>query len=406
MQSYQNKSQNDKKEINELNKRIEILIQEKEKKEKELKEYQDQIEIYKSDLSKSQINQLNQNNKMKEYEIKKKEYQNTLEEKYKKVYMERLKDAQNSMKENIEENLNSLKKKYEEKIKNMDNNYNIKFNDISKSIIQNQNKSNIKKCKTKHEGIKCNVCFKLPIIGYRYKCVSCNNYNLCEECEEANEKSNAHPHFFIKMAKYIQNNNDNDNFIHEKFKNRKKNDNDDDNDFNIIKFGNKKDYSLEIINKHNLNPSIPEGEDKLDIELIIKNNGAKQWPENGAKLVFNENKNLIARPIFLRPQKPEEQQKYEINMEDLHVYQAGKYEAEMNFEVDGKQYGDEIDLIITIEEKKKIIADNNDNYNDKIQAFRDAFGLDPKEFPDEKILALLKKHNFDFSKAFSALFDD
>ena len=195
------------------------------------------------------------------------------------------------------------------------------------------------------------------------------NEKQLKEKQEKNEKSNAHPHIFIKKP-------------------------------------NKKDYSLEIINKHNLNPSIPEGEDKLDIELIIKNNGAKQWPENGAKLVFNENKNLIARPIFLRPQKPEEQQKYEINMEDLHVYQAGKYEAEMNFEVDGKQYGDEIDLIITIEEKKKIIADNNDNYNDKIQAFRDAFGLDPKEFPDEKILALLKKHNFDFSKAFSALFDD
>jgi len=43
-----------------------------------------------------------------------------------------------------------------------------------------------------------------------------------KEITKANEKSNAHPHFFIKMAKYIQNNNDNDNFIHEQFKNRKK----------------------------------------------------------------------------------------------------------------------------------------------------------------------------------------
>jgi len=77
----------------------------------------------------------------------------------------------------------------------------------------------LNKCKTRHEGIKCNVCFKSSIVSYRYKCVNCNNYNLCEECEKANnEKSNVHPHLFIKMAKYIQNNNDDENFIHEQFK--------------------------------------------------------------------------------------------------------------------------------------------------------------------------------------------
>jgi hypothetical protein len=318
--------------------------------------------------------------------------------------MDRIKDAQNSINEYIKKNLNSLKEKYEEKIKNMDKNYNIKFNNVSQSIIENQNKSKLNKCQTKHEGIKCNVCFKLPIIGYRYKCVSCNNYNLCEECEEANEKSNAHPHLFIKMAKYIQNNNDNGNFILEQFKKRKKNDDEDDNDFSIIKFGNKKDYSLEIINKHNLNPSITEGEDKLDIELIIKNNGSKQWPENAAKLVFNENKNLTGEPVFLRPQKPEEQQKYVVHMEDLHIYSAGKYEAEMNFEIDGKKYGDEIDLMITINEKK--IDNDDDNDKRQIQAFRDTFGLGINEYPDEKLLDVLKKNNMDFSKAFEALFQD
>ena len=61
---------------------------------------------------------------------------------------------------------------------------------------------------------------------------------------------------------------------------------------------------------------------------------------------------------------------------------------------------------ITINEKQKNIDDNNDNDQEKVQAFRDAFGLDNKDFPDEKLLELLKKHNFDFSKAFSALFDD
>ena len=90
-------------------------------------------------------------------------------------------------------------------------------------------------------------------------------------------------------------------------------------------------------------------------------------------------------------------------MEDLHIYSAGKYEAEMNFEIDGKKYGDEIDLMITIDEKK---IDDDDNDKSKIQAFRDTFGLGIKEYPDEKLLVLLKKHNMDFSSAFAALFDD
>ena len=137
--------------------------------------------------------------------------------------------------------------------------------------------------------------------------------------------------------------------------------------------------------------------------MIIKNNGYKQWPENGAKLVFTDNKNIIAKPIFLQPQKPEEQQKYEINMEDMHVYPAGKYESEMIFEIDGKQYGDGIDLNIIIKEKQKKVEDGN---HKKIRSFRENFGLNSENYPDEKILDLLKKHNFDFPKSFAALFED
>ena len=188
------------------------------------------------------------------------------------------------------------------------------------------------------------------------------------------------------MAKYIQNNNDDENFIHEQFK-TKKNDDENDINFSIIKFGNKKDYSIEIINKHNIKPSITEGEGNLNIELIIKNKGAKQWPENAAKLFFNDSKNLTAWSIFLEPQKPEEQEKYEINMEDLHVYPVGKYEAEMIFQVDGKQYGDEIDLNITIHEKKEKIDD--DSQAAKIKSFRDTYGLNSKDYPDEKLLDLM-----------------
>ena len=164
------------------------------------------------------------------------------------------------------------------------------------------------------------------------------------------------------------------------------------------------DYSLEIINKHDLNLSITEGEENIKIELIIKNNGNKEWPENAARLVFNENKNITDKPIVLRPQKPEEQQKYKINIEDLNIYPPGKYEAGMNFEINGKQYGDEIDINITINEKQK--SDDDDDKADIIKKFRDTYGLDIQDFPDKILLDKLKKYNFNLPKAFSALFDD
>lgn len=409
MKSYEDKLQNDKINMDELKKQINSLTKEKNKFEEKLNDYQNKIEEYKSELSKSQLIQLEQNNKNKQYELKKKEYHDTLEKKYEKLYQERLKEATNQ----ITNNQVTLIKKYEQQIKDMEVNYNKKFDNMSKIILENQNKSNIKKCKTIHNDIKCNNCYKEPIIGYRYKCLTCNEFNLCEECEEANESSNAHPHLFIKMAKYVQdinkispkknvfNFNDNDN------NNKGKARNNDDNEFQIIKFGKEDDYSLEVINKHNLNPSITEGDYKLDIELIIKNNGSKQWPENGAKLVFNENKDLVDKDILLKPQKPEEQQKYLIKLEGLNVYSAGNVEGEMNFEINGEKYGDEIDINIKINEKKKGNDDDGDDdgHLKQLKEFRKEYGLSEEEYSDEMLLDKLRKHNFNFAEAFASIFD-
>ena len=63
---------------------------------------------------------------------------------------------------------------------------------VKSNILQKKNNS----CKTVHSNIKCQQCSKNPIIGYRYKCSVCPDYNLCEECEEKNVN---HPHNFIKI---------------------------------------------------------------------------------------------------------------------------------------------------------------------------------------------------------------
>lgn len=75
-------------------------------------------------------------------------------------------------------------------------------NSMSKIMMSNaQNEGNIifSAVKTTHHGIKCNKCGKNPIIGYRYKCSICKNYNLCENCEEKNYETEEHSHNFIKM---------------------------------------------------------------------------------------------------------------------------------------------------------------------------------------------------------------
>jgi len=48
-----------------------------------------------------------------------------------------------------------------------------------------------------HQGIKCDKCQKLPIVGIRFKCLECESYNLCEECEKIYGKS--HGHLLLKL---------------------------------------------------------------------------------------------------------------------------------------------------------------------------------------------------------------
>jgi len=50
---------------------------------------------------------------------------------------------------------------------------------------------------TIHKDITCEGCKLNPIIGIRYKCSECKNFNYCEACEEINNKNHVHP--FIKM---------------------------------------------------------------------------------------------------------------------------------------------------------------------------------------------------------------
>jgi hypothetical protein len=111
-------------------------------------------------------------------------------------------NLQKSMKNSNMEEYNKYKNSEEIKEKEFENNIkqiiesnadNIK-NEIINSIIEaskidNNPKQNKAKNKVVHNGIKCNNCGMFPIIGIRYKCIECDNYNFCEKCEKTRNPS-------------------------------------------------------------------------------------------------------------------------------------------------------------------------------------------------------------------------
>ena len=50
-----------------------------------------------------------------------------------------------------------------------------------------------------HVGIQCENCKCTNLIGIRYKCFICENYNLCQKCEAYSESIHAPGHCFIKF---------------------------------------------------------------------------------------------------------------------------------------------------------------------------------------------------------------
>ena len=61
-------------------------------------------------------------------------------------------------------------------------------------IENNTTNSNFKNI---HFGVSCNGCGVSPILGCRYKCSVCDDYDLCEECEKKLSKEHGHP--FLKI---------------------------------------------------------------------------------------------------------------------------------------------------------------------------------------------------------------
>ena len=176
----------------------------------------------------------------------------------------------------------------------------------------------------------------------------------------------------------------------------------DNNDLILTLNLNNLEYSFDCTNAMYLTSYIYHGTDEVKQEIIVKNNGNKQWPVN-TKFKILEKSDIYANDIILSPQKPEEQKSYYLIFKNLSNYQVGEYQANIAFFVDDKIYGDKLVIRIKIRE-----IDNQDEeikgYLDTINEFRDTFNLSEDEYPNDKILDILKENDFNFEAAFSSLF--
>ena len=75
------------------------------------------------------------------------------------------------------------------------------YNDKKNELLENEKNIN----KEEHKNIVCNNCFKSNIKGKRFICAECNNYNLCQNCEKQNYKTQIHnrEHTLVQLNKAL-----------------------------------------------------------------------------------------------------------------------------------------------------------------------------------------------------------
>ena len=345
-----NKKKEEKKQL-ELN--IKNISKEKQDIEKKYNEANNIITEYKKEINSSKLKM----NQLIEEQKKKYEQQILL---LKTNHEKEMSEKEKHFKEN-EKELNEYKRQKEQLEK------------INKEYLT-QKESSI--CKTIHNGIKCQKCFRNPIVGYRYKCSECQNYNLCQDCEELNSINVVHPHNFIKIRNELNENYNNGNYI---------NDNN-----NIIQ------YSYNILTTK-LYTYIHEGTNEAKIFVPLKNDGLNKWPENATKLIVDKKCSLlICNDINLKPLNPGDQDTYEIHFNGLKDFTPNEYTTILYFNANGKNYGNKISLSVFIKPKQI-------NPKEMVEQFKKKYNLYDK-FSDDIIYSYLSENKFEFEPTFFKLY--
>ena len=247
--------------------------------------------------------------------------------------------------------------------------------------------SNFSLVKTTHQGIKCSKCGMNPIIGYRYKCPLCKNYNLCQNCEEKNSETGEHPHDFIKMRnqeKQPQPPKKKEEMLIQKPPVK-----------NI-------EYKYEFLDKSPEKYSQKvyiEEENEIIFEFDIKNITGIDFPQNGrTKFVITESKkekekilDVIVGNVVIDELKAGDIKKITITIPKKYA-KLGQYKFNLILSVDEKYIGKPKILNLSVKSKRA-------------EEFRNEFNLDEREFDDKKLLSALQKNGYNKGNAFTSLFN-
>jgi len=75
--------------------------------------------------------------------------------------------------------------------------------ETSRAVEKVMNSSVYSKNESVHTNVTCDGCGVYPIVGDRYKCTVCYNFDLCDSCEANKGESHGHP--MIKHRKPVEN---------------------------------------------------------------------------------------------------------------------------------------------------------------------------------------------------------
>jgi len=76
------------------------------------------------------------------------------------------------------------------------------FNPLRRNFDATKNCCPTKQSEVVHWNVFCDGCEASPLIGIRYKCTTCPNYDLCEKCNIKKEELHNSNHSFIAMDKF------------------------------------------------------------------------------------------------------------------------------------------------------------------------------------------------------------
>ena len=176
------------------------------------------------------------------------------------------------------------------------------------------NNESIIYCSTIHNNIKCENCLIIPIVGVRFKCCICENYNLCVNCEEKNSYLHFHEHNnFILIREELRNKND------------------------------KYFYSYKCLNnKLNFDFNLKENKNEFIIKnIIIKNDYNLPWlGYKETQLKCNRMiSTIFCENIYLPPLSNNESSSIDIIFKNINEMPKGNYKSILNFIVNKKIYG-------------------------------------------------------------------